>query len=193
MAVPKKPSLEGDRIRRAVVDFHKLIERTMGDSFPNSDVCRSACKELRQLFSPYRDLMDCMQCDLTEYSLCSTSDLTFGLNFLTSQRECDRKFLSNKLAIISSSTLCYVDFLSQFTLITDANSEMVGAVLSLGSIDKNQPLAYTSRTLNKAERNYSGTEMKILVIVWAVKNFRCHLQDEIFSLYRFGGILTYTN
>jgi hypothetical protein len=42
----------------------------------------------------------------------------------------------------------------------------VGAVLSQGEIGKDLPCAFASRSLNKAERNYSTTEKELLAIVW---------------------------
>lgn len=51
----------------------------------------------------------------------------------------------------------------------------MGAVLLQGEIGTDRPIAYASRTLNKAERKYSMTEQQLLAIVWAVKQFRPYL------------------
>lgn len=57
---------------------------------------------------------------------------------------------------MSSPLLFYPDWeKGEFKLMTDASQYAIGAVLSQGEVPKDQPIAYASRTLNKAECNYS--------------------------------------
>jgi hypothetical protein len=58
----------------------------------------------------------------------------------------------------------------------------VGAVLSQGEIGKDLPCAFASRSLNKAERNYSTTEKELLAIVWSVRYFRPYLCGTKFTI-----------
>ena len=58
----------------------------------------------------------------------------------------------------------------------------IGAVLSQGTIGKDLPVAYASRSLNKAEINYTTSEKELLAIVWATKYFRPYLYGRKFKI-----------
>jgi hypothetical protein len=57
----------------------------------------------------------------------------------------------------------------------------IGTILSQGNIGSDLPIAYISRTLNKAEKNYNTTEKELLAIVWANKQFRPYLFGRRFT------------
>ncbi|KAJ4438400.1 hypothetical protein ANN_14345 [Periplaneta americana] len=76
--------------------------------------------------------------------------------------------------------LKFYDFKYHFILATDASGVAVGAVLSQKIGDVEHPIAYASRVLNQAERNYSVTERELLALVWATKYFRCYLHGHEF-------------
>lgn len=44
-------------------------------------------------------------------------------------------------------------------------------VLSQGEITKDLPIAFASRSFNKAEKNYSTVEKDLTPIVWGIKHF----------------------
>jgi hypothetical protein len=48
--------------------------------------------------------------------------------------------------------------------------------------DKEVVIAYSSRHLNAAERNYSAIEREALAIVYGIKRYRHYLQDEKFEI-----------
>jgi len=84
-------------------------------------------------------------------------------------------FRTLKQKLISQPILQYPDFSREFILTTDASNDGAGAVLSQGKIGKDLPIAYASRSFNKAERNYSTVEKELAAIVWGIKHFRPYL------------------
>lgn len=60
--------------------------------------------------------------------------------------------------------LQFPNFSQPFFVTTDASNFAVGAILSQGSIGKDLPIAYASRTLNDAEINYSTVEKELLAV-----------------------------
>jgi len=97
--------------------------------------------------------------------------------------ECQVAFETLKKALISPSVLIYPDFNKPFLLTTDASGDALGAVLSQGPPGGDRPIAYASRSLNSAERNYSTIERELLAMVWATKNFRSYLLGRKFIIY----------
>lgn len=86
-------------------------------------------------------------------------------------------------ALTSEPILQFPDFSKEFILTTDASNFAIGAILSQGEPGKDLPIAYASRTLNKAEINYSTIEHELLAIVWAVQHFRPYLFGRKFTIY----------
>jgi len=77
----------------------------------------------------------------------------------------EEAFVVLKEILNTEPLLLYPRFTKPFVLTTDASSEALGAILSQGPIGQDLPIAYTSRTLDKAERNYSTTEKDLLASV----------------------------
>ncbi|KAK4321239.1 hypothetical protein Pmani_007963 [Petrolisthes manimaculis] len=83
-----------------------------------------------------------------------------------------KSFCDLKHALTSAPVLAYPDYSKPFILNTDASYSGLGAVLMQEHQGKNRPIAYASRTLNKAEKNYAVTEIEALAVVWALKKFK---------------------
>ncbi|CAB4494324.1 unnamed protein product [Rhizophagus irregularis] len=88
--------------------------------------------------------------------------------------------LRDKLTI--APIVQYPDFSKPFFLYTDASIIGLGAVLAKKTDDQEHVIAYTSRTLIPAEKNYAITELECLAIVWAVKYFRHYLYGSKFTI-----------
>ena len=91
-------------------------------------------------------------------------------------------FVSLKEILTTEPLLQYPDFSKPFFLTTDASNEALGAILSQGPIGQDLPMAYASRTLNNAERNFSTTEKELLAIVWVCKQYRPYLYGKKFTI-----------
>ena len=65
---------------------------------------------------------------------------------------------------------------------TDASYSGVGAVLSTTREGQERPIAYFSKRLSSAERNYAASEIECLAVVRAVDQFAIHLLGKPFVI-----------
>ena len=105
-----------------------------------------------------------------------------GVHFDFSSHDVQHAFQELKKALVSAPCLYTPDHKLPFVLSTDASALGLGAVLSQEVNGETHPIAYISRQLNAAERNYSGTELECLAVVWAVGQFETYLLDKRFTL-----------
>ena len=87
-----------------------------------------------------------------------------------------------KQRLITPPILQYPDYNVPFILFTDASYQGIGAVLAQIKDKKEYVIAYASRTLSPAEKNYSTVELECLAVVWAVKYFRHYIHGTRFTL-----------
>jgi hypothetical protein len=67
------------------------------------------------------------------------------------------------------------DWSLPFELMCDASDYVIGAVLAQRKDKKPHVIYYASRTLNRAQMNYTTTEKELLAIVFALDKFRPYL------------------
>lgn len=81
-----------------------------------------------------------------------------------------------KEKLTATFVLAYPPFNKLYTVKTDASNSGLKAILSQVQLDeKLHPVAYASRLLSAAERNYSVTELETLAVVWALTKFHTYL------------------
>ena len=87
-----------------------------------------------------------------------------------------------KESLTTAPVLVCPDWNKPFTLQTDASQEGLGAALSQPEDQGEQIVAYASRSLTKAERNYSTTELECLAVKWGIWKMRDYLEGYHFTI-----------
>ncbi|GFV52518.1 retrovirus-related Pol polyprotein from transposon opus [Trichonephila clavipes] len=84
--------------------------------------------------------------------------------------EAQDSFDKVKRALTVAPVLQLQNFIEQFNLFTDASGVGIGAVLN----QNHRSIAFSSRTLNKVERNYTVTERECLALIRALNKFKTY-------------------
>ena len=113
--------------------------------------------------------------------LCST-----GTKFSWSEEQ-QKAFEQIKKIVSQEVLLAYPNFNELFEIYTDASDYQLGAVIS----QQNKPIAFYSRKLSSAQRNYTTTERELLAIVETLKEFRNILLGQKIRVYTDHQNLTY--
>ena len=97
--------------------------------------------------------------------------------------DCNKAFELAKKLITSDEVLTHYDPALPVKLACDASPYGLGAVMShVMPNNTERPIAYASRMLSSAERNYSQIDKEALALVWGVKKFNNYLQGRKFTL-----------
>ena len=86
-------------------------------------------------------------------------------------KECGESFTALKQTLASAPILAFPNFDNDFILDTDASTDGLGAVLSQQFKEGERVIAYASRTLTKAERQYCATRREMLALDWEYVSF----------------------
>ena len=98
----------------------------------------------------------------------------------------EKAFQQCKKLAGNMATLAHFDESKEIVLTTDASPIGLGTCLSHRIVKSNKsylrPIAYASRSLSMAEKNYAQVEREGLAVIWAVKYFRQFLFCHHFTL-----------
>ena len=98
-------------------------------------------------------------------------------------KECQEAFELVKGRLCSDQVLVHYDPNREVRLACDASSYGLGGVLSHVMDDGSErPIAYASRTMNSAERNYPQVEREALSLIFGVKKFHQYIYGRKFTL-----------
>lgn len=94
--------------------------------------------------------------------------------------ECQQAFDSLKQALTSAPVLVLPDFSKPFEVVSDGceRPPAVGAVL----LQEERPVAYYSRKLSGAELRYSATDIEMVGVIAALREWRCYLDGRQFTI-----------
>lgn len=119
-------------------------------------------------------------------------DLTRKERVFHWDENCEKSFKELKDRLVTAPILAFPRANgSEFILDTDASAYAIGAVLSQVQDNKERVIAYGSRCLDKAERNYCVTRREMLAVVFFTKYFKHYLLGRKFLLRTDHGSLSW--
>ena len=91
-----------------------------------------------------------------------------------------------KAHLITAPILRFPNFNKKFYIETDASTVGLGAMLSQtqgdDELNDRLPVAYASRSLSEAERNYGITDLEGLAVSWAISHFETYIHGMPFTI-----------
>ncbi len=89
-----------------------------------------------------------------------------------------------KKILTETPVLLFPNFDKPFNLCMDASLKGLGAVLEQEDENENlRSVAYASRSLTTAEKNYHTTDLECLAIIWSVQHFHKYLINKLFKIF----------
>ena len=94
--------------------------------------------------------------------------------------------------MVTTLILVFPDWKKEFHVHVDASCIALGAILAqAGRGELDHPIAFASRKLSKAKKNYSTIEREGLAMVYALQKFRHYLLGGHFKMYTDHSALKY--
>ena len=119
------------------------------------------------------------------------SDMTYPLEEILREdqefdwtNECNISFETLKRKLVEAPILRFPNWSIKFHVNINASGLVIGVILTQpGDNRMDYPVVYSSRKLNKVERNYSTTEREALGIVFAIQKYRHYLLADPLIFY----------
>lgn len=96
--------------------------------------------------------------------------------------DAEAAFLAIKQKLVSAPVLSQPDFSQKFFVQSDASDVGIGGMLTQFIDGEEKVIAYASRSLSKAERNYSVTERECLAVIFCIEKFRPWIEGTPFTV-----------
>lgn len=164
----KKPSNNSKDKFKLVIDYRKLNEATIAQSYP-------------------MPLIDEITDNLHSSQIFTILDVFSAFHQIRLQENCRHltAFSTNKEHYqfkcapfgLQSSPIFFI-------LTTDASKISCSGILSNRDGHDERPIQYFSRSLNDAQSRYSAVELELLAIIWSVEWFRSYLYGRKFYISR---------
>ena len=97
--------------------------------------------------------------------------------------EHQKAFEALKEATSTAPVLTLPHATSMYSITTDASEVGIGAVLHITTAEGNKPVAFYSRALSPAERNYPVHDLEMLAIITALQQWHCYLDGATFTVH----------
>lgn len=98
--------------------------------------------------------------------------------------EAEKAFETCKKELTDATLLTHPRGNTVLALTADASDNALGAVLEQKEVNNNwAPIAYFSKQLSKAQKNYSTYDRELLAIYTAIKHFKYMLEGQSFTIY----------
>ncbi|XP_072071953.1 uncharacterized protein [Arachis hypogaea] len=167
---------------RVCIDYRRLNSATRKDHFPLPFIDQM----LDQLSGFYRRFIKDFSKVALPLSRLLQKDIEFDLS-----KECMEAFDKLKVALTQAPIVRGPDWSRPFEIMCDASNFAVGAALAQSEGKIPYVIAYTSKTLDGAQSNYTTIEKELLAIVFALDKFRAYLLDSKVVVYSDHAALKY--
>nr|GEX69586.1 reverse transcriptase domain-containing protein [Tanacetum cinerariifolium] len=150
---------------RVCIDYQKLNEATRKDYFPLPFMDQMLERLARNEY----------YCFLDGFSARPMTHLLEKDTPFFFSKECVEAFQTLKRKLTEASILISPYWDLPFELMCDASDFAIDVVLGQHQEKHFRPIHYASKTMTKAESNYTTTEKEILAVVYAFKKFQSYL------------------